>query len=96
MTSSSSSPPTLTRDDVEAAIKEEHYHVFPGTTMTVCCLVLQNGFSVIGKSNSLLAERFDAQIGRQAARDMALEHVWEVEAYLFKQELADALDFRGA
>ena len=34
----------MTGDEIDAAIADEAYHVFPGTTLTVCCLTLRNGF----------------------------------------------------
>jgi hypothetical protein len=35
---------------IDAQIAAEAYHVFPGTTPTVCALTLRNGFLVIGES----------------------------------------------
>jgi hypothetical protein len=35
--------PRLTPDMIDAAIVSEQYHVFTGTTMTVCALTLRNG-----------------------------------------------------
>ena len=34
--------PRLNPDMIDAAIASEQYHVFPGTTMTVCALTLRN------------------------------------------------------
>ena len=42
--------PRITPADVDAAIVSAAYHVFPGTTLTVCCITLQNGFLVTGES----------------------------------------------
>jgi hypothetical protein len=47
--------PRLTPAMIDAAIVSEDYHVFPGTTMTVCALKLRNGFVVIGESAAALS-----------------------------------------
>ncbi|MCA6114234.1 hypothetical protein J6524_04730 [Bradyrhizobium sp. WSM 1738] len=68
--------PRLTPEDISAAIVGEDYHVFPGTTMTVCALKLRNGFVVIGESAAASPEDFDAAIGRRIARDNARNKIW--------------------
>ena len=42
--------PRLTPVDIDNAIVYEQYHVFPGTTLTICALTLRNGFIVTGES----------------------------------------------
>ena len=42
--------PRLSPEKIDAVITGEDYHVFPGTTLTVCCLKLRNGFTVTGES----------------------------------------------
>lgn len=73
--------PRLTPDDIDAAILTELYHVFPGTTLTVCCLVLQNGFTVTGESACVSPENFDAELGRKIARENARSKIWAFEGY---------------
>ena len=79
--------PRLTPDLIDATIKEEAYYVFPGTTLTVCMLVLQNGFSVTGESAAASPENFDEEIGRTIARTNAREKIWQLEGYLLKDKL---------
>ena len=38
----------MSQGKIDAVITGEDYHVFPGTTLTVCCLKLRNGFAVTG------------------------------------------------
>src|SRR6187402_2491285 len=59
--------PRLNPTMIDAQIAEEAYHVFPGTTVTVCRLGLKNGFSVIGESAAASSENFDEAIGRRIA-----------------------------
>jgi hypothetical protein len=80
--------PRLTPAAIDATIVSEAYHVFPGTTLTVCCLTLHNGFTVTGESASASPENFDAEIGRTIARQNAREKIWALEGYLLKTKLA--------
>lgn len=80
--------PRLTSSNIDSAISGEQYHVFPGTTLTVCCLHLQNGFTVTGESAAASAANFDAEIGRKIARANAREKIWALEGYLLKQRLS--------
>ena len=79
--------PRLSPDDINAVIVHEQYHVFPGTTVTVCCLTLRNGFNVIGQSAAASRENFDQEIGRSIAYGDAREKIWPLEGYLLKQRL---------
>jgi hypothetical protein len=79
--------PRLTPDSIDSVILHEHYHIFPGTTVTVCCLVLRNGFAVVGMSAAASPENFDREIGRTVARQDARQKIWQLEGYLLKQKL---------
>lgn len=81
------SGPRISMADVEKEIVRESYHIFPGTTMTVCCLTLRNGHAVIGKSACIAAENFDVALGAKYAREDALENVFPLLAYLVSQRL---------
>ena len=79
--------PRLSPKDIDAVIAKADYHVFPGTTVTVCCLTLQNGFNVVGESAAVSPENFDADIGKEVAFNKARDKVWALEGYLLKQRL---------
>lgn len=79
--------PRLTPTLIDACIISEDYHVFPGTTLTVCCLTLVNGFTVTGESASASPKNFDKQIGKDVARANAREKIWALEGYRLKQML---------
>lgn len=79
--------PRLTPALIDAAIVGEDYHVFPNTTLTVCCLTLQNGFTVTGESAAASPENFDREIGKKVARDNARNKIWQLEGYLLKEKL---------
>ena len=82
--------PRLTPDMIDAAILDEDYHVFGKTCLTVCCLTLQNGFTVTGESACASPENFNAEIGRKIARENARNKIWMREGYLLKQKLLDS------
>jgi hypothetical protein len=44
--------------------------------LTLCVLVLQNGFTVTGESACASPENFDAEIGRKIARENAVQKIW--------------------
>lgn len=79
--------PRITPDHIDACVIEEQYHVFEGTTFTVCLLTLVNGFQVSGESACASPENFDAEIGRKIARDNARNKIWMLEGYRLKQHL---------
>lgn len=82
--------PRITPDHIDAQILTEQYHVFPGTTMTICALTLKNGFVVIGESAAASPENFDASIGERIARDNARNKIWALEGYALRNRLSEA------
>lgn len=78
----------ITPYHVESTIVGELYHVFPGTTLTVCCLTLRNGFTVTGESACASPENFDQEVGRCIARDNAKQKIWALEGYLLRERLS--------
>jgi predicted HAD superfamily Cof-like phosphohydrolase len=82
-------PKTVTLESLKAKVKEQHYHVVPGTTVTLCTLVLENGFAVTGESACASPELFDEELGKRLAYQRAIEKVWPLEGYLLKEQLSD-------
>ena len=80
--------PRLTPADIDGKIVGEDFHVFPGTTLTVCCLKLKNGFCVTGESAAVSLENFDTEIGKKIASTNAREKIWALEGYALKERLA--------
>lgn len=81
--------PRVTPERLEEVITTETYHIFPGTTFTVCLLTLSNGFNVLGESACASPENFDIEIGHKIARANAVNKIWVLEGYLLKQQLHD-------
>ncbi|MAU44825.1 MAG: hypothetical protein CMP09_08390 [Yangia sp.] len=82
--------PRLTPDLIDAVIVSEQYHVFHGTTLTVCALKLRNGYIVTGESAAASPENFDQAIGRKIARENARNKIWGLEGYLLRERLSAA------
>lgn len=80
--------PRITPAEIDAQIGEVQFHVFPGTTLTVCALTLQNGFVVTGESAAASPENFDESIGRDIAFKNAREKIWAFEGYALRNRLA--------
>lgn len=56
--------------------------------LTVCILVMENGFTVIGKSAPASPENFDAEKGATFAREHAIRQLWPLEGYALREKLA--------
>lgn len=63
-------------------------HEPPLYLLTFCVLVLRNGFTVTGESACASPENFDAEIGRQIARQNAIAKVWSLMGYELRTQLS--------
>lgn len=91
--------PRVTPDALKAVIVSEHYftaaegvRILPQDSplflLTFCVLVLKNGFTVTGESACASPENFDAEIGRNIARQNAENKIWPLLGYELKTKLA--------
>ena len=60
--------------------------------LTFCVLVLKNGFTVTGESACASPENFDAEIGRNIARQNAVSKVWPLMGYELRSKLANKME----
>lgn len=60
------------------------------STLTICIMVLRNGFTVIGKAAPADPENYDRALGRKFAREDAIRQIWPLMGYAKKQELIQA------
>lgn len=54
--------------------------------LTICVLVLKNGFTVTGESACISPENFDRELGAKIARQKAFDKIWMLEGYRLKSE----------
>jgi len=80
--------PRVTPELINSIIVDEDYHIFPGTTVTVCVLKLKNGFTVTGESACASPENFDLELGRKIARENARQKIWALEGYALREKLS--------
>lgn len=79
----------MAADGVRGAIVSPTRNELPPALglLTFCVLVLKNGFTVTGESACASPENFDAEIGRQIARQNAVQKIWPLMGYALKQDL---------
>ena len=55
--------------------------------LTICVILLQNGFTVTGESACASPENFDAELGRKIARQNAVAKIWPLMGYALRERL---------
>lgn len=76
--------PRLTPDNIDSTIKSQEYYRVPNTTTTICALILNNNYVIVGKSAAVSMENFDEELGRKIAFDDARDQIWALEGYYMK------------
>ncbi len=82
--------PRITPEDLEDAIDPIaaiQYYQFPGTTVTVCCVPMRNGFTVVGESACASPENFDQEVGQKMALNDAMSKMWPLLGYALRDKL---------
>lgn len=87
-------------EHIENLISQEYYirasdalkgtpgELTPGCQrMTLCFLVLKNGFVVVGEGVCADPKNYVAEFGHRAARAHAIQKIWELEGYLLRQKI---------
>ena len=96
-------PHRVSLESMEAKIAGEYFttldHAFGGEdavpllagmeVMTVCALVMRNGFIVIGKSAPADPANYNAELGRRFAREDAIRQLWPLEGYALRERLSE-------
>jgi len=79
--------PRLTPDLIDSKICGKQFHVFEDSCLTVCCLTLENGFTVTGESACASPHNFNKEVGEKIAYEQARNKIWALEGYLLKEKL---------
>lgn len=77
----------VTKKDIRKKIVDIQYIHIPGTTVTICSIMLENGFSVRGESACVDPENFDEVIGADLAYKDAFNKIWQLEGYLLAERI---------
>lgn len=95
--------PRVSLADMEGKINQTHYFTAgeavaalaqptnpngPLDILTICILVMRNGFTVIGKSAPASPENFDIEKGQRFAYEDAIKQLWPLEGYALREKLA--------
>jgi len=56
--------------------------------LSICILVLKNGFTIIGKSAPASPENFNAELGRKLAYEDCIRQLWPLMGFALRDELA--------
>lgn len=94
--------PRVTPDRLEEVIAEEVY-IYPAESvtlrggqvttdsplrvLTICILILRNGFTVTGESACASPANYNRELGERIAREYAKQKIWPLEGYLLRQQL---------
>jgi N4 Gp49/Sf6 Gp66 family protein len=62
----------------------------PLKLLSICILVMKNGFTIVGKSAPASPENFNAELGRKIAYEDALQQVWPLMGFALREKLAAA------
>lgn len=67
----------------------KHHEPFVEMTahLTVCLLVLKNGFTIVGKSAPASKDNFDPVLGRKLAYEDAVRQIWPLMGFALRDRL---------
>lgn len=74
--------------DVQLAIKSVQYHRFEGTTVTICCLTLDNGFTATGESACVDPAEYVEALGKEIAYRAAFSKAWAYLGFRLAERMA--------
>jgi hypothetical protein len=78
--------PRLTPYQIENTIEHQEFHVHHGR-LTICILVLRNGFIVTDESSCVSQANFDKELGEKISRKNAVDKIWMLEGYSLRTRL---------
>jgi hypothetical protein len=81
-------PNRISLDSMVAEIDQELF-ISPSIIphMTLCVIVLKNGFALVGKSAPADAGNYDKELGRKFAKEDAIRQAWPLFAFSLRDKL---------
>jgi hypothetical protein len=58
------------------------------SVLSICILVVQNGYTIVGTSAPASAANFNRELGAKLAYEHAIRQLWPLEGYLLRSVLA--------
>jgi hypothetical protein len=82
--------PRVTEEGIRAKIDCHSFHEehIGAAKITVCFILMRNGFVFVGHSAAASPENHDAKIGEHYAYDDAFRQIWAHEGYLLREHLS--------
>lgn len=77
----------VTLPDMKARIVSATYQNLEGSTVTVCNLTLDNGYSVRGESACVDPANYNPAIGERIAYDQAINKLWPLFGFLLAERI---------
>ncbi len=73
--------------------REQHVEKFPSLkVLTVCLLVMRNGYTIIGKSAPASLENFNVELGRKLAYEDCVRQIWPLMGFALRDKLANSVN----
>jgi Phage protein (N4 Gp49/phage Sf6 gene 66) family len=74
--------------DIAVVIRKDGKPGHPLSLLSICILVMKNGFTVIGKSAPASAENFNPDLGKKFAYEDAIRQLWPLMGFALRDRLA--------
>ncbi|CCG40153.1 Gp49 family protein [Magnetospirillum molischianum] len=75
----------VTKEHIESRIAKTDFLVLPGTTVTICSITLDNGYSVRGESACVDPTNYRHEISEKIAFDNAFNQLWPLFGFLLAE-----------
>jgi hypothetical protein len=75
----------VTLEYIQSRIASKDFLVLSGSTITICNIVLDNGYSVRGESACVDPANFNKEIGQHYAEKQALDKLWPLFGFLLAE-----------
>lgn len=74
-------------NDIQAKVQKTVYTVLPDTTTTICQLLMENGYTILGTSACVDPTKYNQALGEKYAYEDAINKAWPLEGYLLAEEI---------
>ena len=77
-------------------VKEIEY-LYPAALphMTICVVILDNGYALQGMSAPADPDNFNEQLGKDYAYEDAMKKLWPLEAYVMRDVMTGAVELKN-
>lgn len=76
----------VTKEYIESRIANVRYTILEESTVTVCSITIDNGFSVRGEAACVDPLNFNKDIGERTAYDDAFKKLWPLFGFLLAEQ----------